>query len=166
MKTKRLGQNDREYVITFRLAEALIRSREELRPHAVNGSASLPKPKAGAASRGSPARFRCGASTFTSRASRCATAATARAAALRHADWCPRISAFRGKCSRKTIASRWRFLDPGAKGEVEKEFIEPFFTIDQGGIIPTVKDFRDVPLLEVKAARRGQVLRACQARTF
>ena len=41
-------------------------------------------------------------------------------------------------------------LDPGARGEVEKEFIEPFFTIDQGGIIPTVKDFRDVQLLEVK----------------
>ena len=41
-------------------------------------------------------------------------------------------------------------LDPSAKGEVEKEFIEPYFTIDQGGIIPTVKDFRDVPLLEQK----------------
>ena len=41
-------------------------------------------------------------------------------------------------------------LDPSAKGEVEKEFIEPYFTIDQGGTIPTVKDFRDVPLLEQK----------------
>jgi glutamate synthase domain-containing protein 1 len=41
-------------------------------------------------------------------------------------------------------------LDPGAKGEVEKEFIEPWFTIDQGGVIPTVKDFHDVPLLEQK----------------
>jgi glutamate synthase domain-containing protein 1/glutamate synthase domain-containing protein 3 len=41
-------------------------------------------------------------------------------------------------------------LDPKARGEVEKEFIEPFFTIDQGGIIPTVDDFRDVPLLSVK----------------
>ena len=33
---------------------------------------------------------------------------------------------------------------------MEKEFITPFFKIDQGGIIPTVKDYRDVPLLEVK----------------
>ena len=41
-------------------------------------------------------------------------------------------------------------LDPTAKGDVEKEFIEPCFDIDQGGIIPTVKDFRDVPLLEQK----------------
>ncbi len=41
-------------------------------------------------------------------------------------------------------------LDAGAKGEVEKECIEPFFTIDQGGIIPTVSDYRDVPLLQVK----------------
>ena len=41
-------------------------------------------------------------------------------------------------------------LDPKVKAEVEKEFIEPFFTIDQGGTIPTVADFRDVPLLEVK----------------
>jgi len=39
-------------------------------------------------------------------------------------------------------------LDPTAKGEVEKEFIEPYFNIDQGGVLPTVKDFRDVPLLE------------------
>ena len=41
-------------------------------------------------------------------------------------------------------------LDPNAKEEVEKEFIEPYFTIDQGGIIPTVDDYRDVPLLQVK----------------
>jgi glutamate synthase domain-containing protein 1/glutamate synthase domain-containing protein 3 len=41
-------------------------------------------------------------------------------------------------------------LDPNAHGEVEKEFISPYFDIDQGGIIPTVDDFRDVPLLLVK----------------
>jgi glutamate synthase domain-containing protein 1/glutamate synthase domain-containing protein 3 len=41
-------------------------------------------------------------------------------------------------------------LDPGARGEVEKVFIEPFFDIDHGGLIPTVDDFRDVPLLEVR----------------
>ncbi|MDD5675708.1 MAG: hypothetical protein PHC61_16180, partial [Chitinivibrionales bacterium] len=41
-------------------------------------------------------------------------------------------------------------LDPAVRGDVEKEFIDPFFTIDQGGIIPTVDDFRDVPLLEQK----------------
>jgi Glutamine amidotransferases class-II./GXGXG motif. len=56
--------------------------------------------------------------------------------------------------SRKTLEESYcvqvALLDPSAKGEVEKEFIEPFFSIDQGGIIPTVKDFRDVPLLEVK----------------
>ncbi len=41
-------------------------------------------------------------------------------------------------------------LDPTAKGDVETECIEPYFRIDQGGIIPTVKDHRDVPLLDVK----------------
>jgi len=41
-------------------------------------------------------------------------------------------------------------LDPGARGEVEKTFIEPYFDIDHGGLIPTVYDFRDVPLLEVR----------------
>jgi glutamate synthase domain-containing protein 1/glutamate synthase domain-containing protein 3 len=41
-------------------------------------------------------------------------------------------------------------LDPTAQGDVEKQFIEPFFAIHQGGIIPTVKDHREVPLLEVK----------------
>ena len=41
-------------------------------------------------------------------------------------------------------------LDPAARGEVEKAFIEPFFDIDQGGMVPTVDDYRDVPLLEVR----------------
>jgi glutamate synthase domain-containing protein 3 len=41
-------------------------------------------------------------------------------------------------------------LDPNARGEVEKAYLEPFFSIDQGGLIPTVDDYRDVPLLEVR----------------
>ncbi len=41
-------------------------------------------------------------------------------------------------------------LDPAARGEVEKTYIEPFFNIDQGGMVPTVDDYRDVPLLEVR----------------
>ena len=41
-------------------------------------------------------------------------------------------------------------LDPTARGEVEKEFIEPFFDVDQGGVIPSVDDYHDVPLLEIK----------------
>ena len=41
-------------------------------------------------------------------------------------------------------------LDPEARGEVEKDFVEPYFDIDQGGLVPTVDDYRDVPLLEVQ----------------
>ena len=41
-------------------------------------------------------------------------------------------------------------LDADARAEVERDFIEPFFDVDQGGLIPTVDDFRDVPLLEVR----------------
>ena len=41
-------------------------------------------------------------------------------------------------------------LDPDARGEVEKAFIDPWFDIDHGGLIPTVDDYRDVPLLEVR----------------
>jgi len=40
-------------------------------------------------------------------------------------------------------------LDPEARADVEKNAIEPYFDIDQGGLIPTVDDYRDVPLLEV-----------------
>ncbi len=40
-------------------------------------------------------------------------------------------------------------LDPTARGEVEKQCIEPFFDVAQGSLIPTVDDYRDVPLLEV-----------------
>jgi glutamate synthase domain-containing protein 1/glutamate synthase domain-containing protein 3 len=41
-------------------------------------------------------------------------------------------------------------LDPTARAEVEKSFIEPYFDVDQGGLIPTVDDYREVPLLEVR----------------
>ncbi|MFI5066459.1 MAG: SCO6880 family protein, partial [Streptosporangiales bacterium] len=41
-------------------------------------------------------------------------------------------------------------FDPAARGEVEKTFVEPFFDVDQGGLIATVDDYRDVPLLEVR----------------
>ena len=41
-------------------------------------------------------------------------------------------------------------LDPSALEEIEKTHIEPNFTIDSGGMVPTVDDYRDVPLLEVK----------------
>jgi glutamate synthase domain-containing protein 1/glutamate synthase domain-containing protein 3 len=41
-------------------------------------------------------------------------------------------------------------LDPAARGEIEKTCIEPFFDVDQGGMVPTMDDYREVPLLEVK----------------
>ena len=41
-------------------------------------------------------------------------------------------------------------LDPAARGDVEKACIEPFFQIDQGGMVPTVDDHREVELLEVR----------------
>jgi glutamate synthase domain-containing protein 1/glutamate synthase domain-containing protein 3 len=41
-------------------------------------------------------------------------------------------------------------LDPQARGEVEQAFLTPYFDVDQGGLIATVDDFRDVPLLEVR----------------
>ena len=41
-------------------------------------------------------------------------------------------------------------LDPTAQGEVEKAFIEPLFDIAEGGLIETLDDHRDVPLLEIK----------------
>jgi len=41
-------------------------------------------------------------------------------------------------------------LDPNARSEVEKTFLEPYFNVDQGGLIPTVDDYRDVPLLEIR----------------
>ena len=41
-------------------------------------------------------------------------------------------------------------LDPEARAEVEKQCLEPYFEIDHGGLIPTLDDYRDVPLLDVK----------------
>jgi glutamate synthase domain-containing protein 1/glutamate synthase domain-containing protein 3 len=41
-------------------------------------------------------------------------------------------------------------LDLNARGKVEKGFIETVFDVDQGGLVPTVDDYRDVPLLEAK----------------
>ena len=41
-------------------------------------------------------------------------------------------------------------LDPAARGPVEQKYIEPCFDISHGGLIPTVDDYRDVPLLEIR----------------
>lgn len=41
-------------------------------------------------------------------------------------------------------------LDAKVRGEVEKNFIEPFFDVDQGGTVPTVDDHREVELLDVR----------------
>jgi glutamate synthase domain-containing protein 1/glutamate synthase domain-containing protein 3 len=41
-------------------------------------------------------------------------------------------------------------LDPEARAEAEKAFVEPYFDVDQGGLVPTVDDYRDVPLLEAR----------------
>jgi glutamate synthase domain-containing protein 1/glutamate synthase domain-containing protein 3 len=41
-------------------------------------------------------------------------------------------------------------LDPAARAQVERKYIEPYFEISQGGLIPTVDDYRDVPLLEIR----------------
>ena len=54
-------------------------------------------------------------------------------------------------------------LDPTARAEVEKAFIEPYFDVDQGGLIPTVDDHREVPLLGSPPAGRGPLLRPRQA---
>ncbi|HBG04879.1 MAG: glutamate synthase [Geobacteraceae bacterium GWC2_58_44] len=41
-------------------------------------------------------------------------------------------------------------LDPSVRGEVERKYVEPYFEIDHGGIIPTVDDYREIPLLEIR----------------
>lgn len=41
-------------------------------------------------------------------------------------------------------------LDPTAQGEIERQFIEPFFEIHQSYMVPTLDDFREVELLEIK----------------
>ncbi|MHC1729664.1 MAG: hypothetical protein AB9866_27290 [Syntrophobacteraceae bacterium] len=41
-------------------------------------------------------------------------------------------------------------LDPAARGPVEKKYVEPFFDVSHAGLIPTVDDYREVPLLEIQ----------------
>ena len=56
--------------------------------------------------------------------------------------------------SRKTLERDYilqiAMLDPTVRGDLEKTCIDPYFDVDQGGTIPTVADYRDVPLLEVR----------------
>lgn len=42
------------------------------------------------------------------------------------------------------------YLDPAARGSVEKEFLLPYFEIHQGYELPSVTDYRDVPGLEIQ----------------
>jgi glutamate synthase domain-containing protein 1/glutamate synthase domain-containing protein 3 len=41
-------------------------------------------------------------------------------------------------------------LDPAARSEIEKKYVEPFFDVAEGGLIPTVDDYREVELLEIR----------------
>ena len=41
-------------------------------------------------------------------------------------------------------------LDPDARIQIEKKYVEPCFDVAQGGLIPTVDDYREVDLLEVR----------------
>ena len=41
-------------------------------------------------------------------------------------------------------------LDPAARRQIEKKYVEPCFDVSHGGLIPTVDDYRDVPLLEIR----------------
>ena len=56
--------------------------------------------------------------------------------------------------SRETLEESYilqiALLDPTVRGEVEKTFLEPYFTVQQGGVIPTVDDYRDIALLEIR----------------
>jgi len=41
-------------------------------------------------------------------------------------------------------------LDAQALSQIEKKAIDPYFDVHHGGLVPTVDDYRDVPLLEVR----------------
>lgn len=41
-------------------------------------------------------------------------------------------------------------LDSSARAEVERDFITPYFDVDQAGLVPTVDDYREVELLEIR----------------
>jgi glutamate synthase domain-containing protein 3 len=41
-------------------------------------------------------------------------------------------------------------LDTAARGDVEKDFIDPFFDVAASGLLPTVDDYRDIEGLEVR----------------
>ncbi len=55
---------------------------------------------------------------------------------------------------RKTLEENYilqiALLDPTAREDIEKKYIEPYFDISHGGVIPTVDDYRDVPLLDIQ----------------
>ncbi|MFN4219154.1 MAG: glutamate synthase [Candidatus Bipolaricaulia bacterium] len=42
------------------------------------------------------------------------------------------------------------YLDPAARKDVEQDFLLPYFEIHQGYEVPSVKDYRDVPGLEIQ----------------
>ena len=42
------------------------------------------------------------------------------------------------------------YLDPSARKEVESAFLLPYFEIHHGSQVPTLRDYRDVPGLEIQ----------------
>jgi len=41
-------------------------------------------------------------------------------------------------------------MDPDARSQIEEKYVEPYFNVIQGGLIPTVEDYRDVELLDIR----------------
>jgi len=62
----------------------------------------------------------------------------------------PEDLAVSGRVLQEDYILQVALLDPDARAEVERTFVDPYFDVDQGGLVATVDDYRDVPMLQTR----------------
>jgi glutamate synthase domain-containing protein 1/glutamate synthase domain-containing protein 3 len=135
---------------SFDRAESLIRGREELRPRDSEWFRKSPEAEGGCGVTGFACTIPVRGKHIYEPSIQMRNRGNGKGGGIAACGLAPEDFGVSRKTLEESYCVQVALLDPNAKGEVEKEFVEPFFTVDQGGIIPTVKDFREVPLLEVK----------------
>ena len=133
----------------FGRAEAILRSRADLRP-AGNWFPRSPEAEGGCGVTGFACNIPLGGKHIYEPSIQMRNRGNGKGGGIAACGLVPEDLGVSAKVLREDYILQVALLDPAARGEVEQESLEPFFDVDQGGMVPTLEDYREVPLLEVR----------------
>jgi glutamate synthase domain-containing protein 1/glutamate synthase domain-containing protein 3 len=143
------GRKPPDCVRGFYGAEAILRSRADLRP-AGDWFAQSPEAEGGCGVTGFACSIPVGGKHIYTPSIQMRNRGNGKGGGIAACGLVPEDLGVSRKVLDEDYILQVALLDGTARGEVEKAFIEPFFSVDQGGMVPTVDDYRQVPLLEVR----------------